>query len=375
MRPDKIKVYALEILLLAILAFTLFVSKVYSRILVACLLTVCAIATSIFLKKRNIQTRNSSKANIIMTIFAIIYLVGFYLMGLYFGYYKPVLTFSYLVVIQFIIPVAIIIVASEMMRNILLAQNTKFTKLLTFLSMVIIDLLIYTNIYSAHSYDQIIEVIGFGIFAAIACNLLYNYVAVRYGFVGNIIFRLITVLYAYIIPIIPNVFIFFRSILRVLYPYVMYHVFEYAFSKERKAVPAHIRKGGFVGKVILFCIIGVMAMIISCNFTIGALVIGSGSMTGTINKGDAVIFEKYSEQDDIIEEGDIIIFIKQNVKVVHRVIEKKVVNGQTRYITKGDANQQADAGYITNSDIYATTKFRIPYIGYPSIWIRDILSK
>ena len=96
-------------------------------------------------------------------------------------------------------------------------------------------------------------------------------------------------------------------------------------------------------------------------------------MTGTINKGDAIIFEKFENKEDI-EEGEIIIFLRNDAKIVHRVIDVKNVNGETRYITKGDVNEQNDDGYITNNDIYGKYKFKISYIGYPSIWIRDIFS-
>jgi len=373
-KPDKIKVYALEIILLAILSFTLFVSKVYSRIVLACLLTVCAVATSILLKKRNTVSVHAKKVNIILAIFAIIYLAGFYVMGLHFGYYRAILTFSYTTLIQHIIPIAVIIISSEMMRNILLAQNTKFTKLITFIVMVIIDMLIYANLYNADTYDEIVELVGFALFAALACNLFYNYITVRFGIVGNIIFRLITILYAYIIPIIPNVVVLFRSILRIIYPYVMYLVIDYTFQKEEKAEAYEKKRKSTVGHVVLFILIVVFMAIVSCQFTYGIVVIATGSMTGTINIGDAVLFEKYDGKE-LIEVGDVIIFNKQNMKIAHRVIDIKIVNGEKRYITKGDANKDTDQGYITNSDVYGMTKLRIPYIGYPTVLLRDIISK
>mgnify|MGYP003305586767 CR=1 FL=1 len=49
-----------------------------------------------------------------------------------------------------------------------------------------------------------------------------------------IIYKLITLLYSYIIPIIPDVLVFFRSILRMIYPYIIYLVLEYSYSKETK---------------------------------------------------------------------------------------------------------------------------------------------
>jgi len=373
MKLDKIKVYTIEFVLLLILALTLFVSKMNSKIILACLLTAMTIITSILLKKRNVGSVYAKNVNIVLIIFAVIYLMGFYIMGIYFGFARQVITFSVNTLVKYIIPITITIIASEMLRSILLAQNVKLTKVFTFIIMVIIDLLIYTNLYSVDKYDEIIELVGFTFFASVACNLLYNYVATKYGFMGNIIYRLITILYAYIIPIVPNVFVFFRSILRMIYPYVVYRVIDYTFKKDERVVAYESKRKSVFGNIILGFIIAAVAMIISCQFKYGLLIIGSGSMTGTINKGDGVFFEKYDGSKKL-EVGDIIIFNQDSIQVVHRIIEIKHVNGQTRYITKGDANQKTDAGYRIESDIYATTKFRIPYIGFPTIWLRDILS-
>ena len=115
-----------------------------------------------------------------------------------------------------------------------------------------------------------------------------------------------------------------------------------------------------------------VTMLISCQFRFGVLVIGSESMTGAINKGDAVVFEKYNKEK--LQKDQVVIFKKDDILVVHRIIRIKNVNGQYRYYTKGDANQKEDESYITSKDIVGVTKFRIQYIGYPSLWMRDIFS-
>jgi hypothetical protein len=55
-------------------------------------------------------------------------------------------------------------------------------------------------------------------------------------------------------------------------------------------------------------------------------------------------------------------------------MEIKVIDGEIRYYTKGDANESMDAGYVTKSQIVGVTHFRILYIGYPTLWLRDIFS-
>ena len=374
MKADKIKVYLFEFMLLAILSFALFVSNAYSRIVLAGLLSICSIAIWFLIKKTKVESIDSKKVTIILIIFAAIYLIAFYAMGLYFGYYRATFTFSNRTLINYIIPTSIIIITSEVIRNRLLAQNTKFSQTLTLIIMVLVDLAIYIDIYNTNTFKKIIEVIGFTFFASVACNLLYNYVSNRYGIVGNIIYRLITVLYIYIIPYIPNVYVFFRAILRMIYPYIIYQVLEYTFAKNNMIVALEDKRKNFISKVILGFMTVTLAMLITCQFKYGILVIGSGSMTGAINKGDAIFLEQYNKNKEI-EIGQVIIFNKDNKKIVHRVVDVKKVNGEKRYTTKGDANQENDDGYITEEDITGICKFRIAYIGYPSIWIRDIFSK
>ena len=274
---------------------------------------------------------------------------------------------------NYILPIATIIIASEIIRKVLVAQNTKTTKVITFLIMVLIDLIVYANVYDMNDFDTFVSVIGFTLFASIACNLLYNYTSARYGALPIIIYRLFTVLYVYFIPYIPNVYVFFRSILRVVYPYLIYQLLEFTYP-TRKRVEAYIdKRKEMVGKILVCAMTVGVAMLVSCEFKYGILVIGSGSMTGTINKGDAIIFEKYDGQEEI-NEGQIVIFNSENIQVVHRVIETKKVNGVDKYVTKGDANLQKDDGYITKSDIASIYKLRIPYMGWASLWLRDIFT-
>lgn len=375
MKKDKFRVYVLEFILLAILSFTLFVSNVYSKMILAVLMATCAIVTWIFIKKRKIESVHAKKVTMLMVFFGIIYLTAFYLMGLYFGYANSLIKFSAWSLTNRIIPIAIIVISSEIMRNVLLAQKFKFSNALTFIIMVLIDLILYADIYGMTEFESFRNIIGFTIFASLACNLLYNYTSSRYGVVGNIIYRLITVLYAYIIPIVPDVHIFFRSILRMAYPYLIYQVLEYTFATKTMTVAREDKRKRVLGHVIVGIVIVLGSMLISCQFRYGILVIATGSMTGTIDKGDAIVFEQTEHHGEPIKVGDIVIFVKNNKQWVHRIIDIKNVNGTTRYTTKGDANKQEDEGYITDSDIIGVCKFRIPNIGYPTVWINEAFSK
>ena len=158
----------------------------------------------------------------------------------------------------------------------------------------------------------------------------------------------------------------------MLYPYFIYLILEYTYSKTNFAIPYKDKKKYIIGNAILLIIAGAIVMLISCQFKYGVLVVGSGSMSGVIDKGDIIVFEKYDKQE--IETGDVIVFEKDDVTVIHRVIDIKKVNDKLRFFTKGDANKMLDEGYITTQEINGISLFRIKYIGYPTIWIHDIFS-
>ncbi len=371
MKKDKFKIYGLEILLLIILLFALFMPNIFTRISLAIFLFLYTLFVSFMIKKRNITSIYKKDVTITLIILGIIYLGFFYLMGVFVGFYKNVITFKFSTMYKYIIPVSVIIITSEMLRSIFLSQGkAKFSKILTTMSMVLIDLIVYVNIYTINSRESFADIIGFSFFASISCNLLYNYISSRYGNKGIIIYRLITTLYFYVVPIIPDVYIFFRSVFRIIYPYAIYLILDYSFKKRNIAMEYHDSKKRVISFSITTIIIILIVMLISCKFRYGVIVVGSGSMEGTLNIGDIAIFESYNRQK--INKDDVIIFNRDDVKFIHRVVKITFTNNEYRYYTKGDANQELDEGYVTRNDMIGVSKLRIKYIGYPSIWLRDM---
>lgn len=372
MNRDKLKIYFLELLLFFFLLFALFESNIITKLGLAIFLLIYMFICIIFLRKRQILPIYHKQVLILMCIFAFIYLAVFYLIGFYFGYYEAPVKLSLWSVWNYIIPLSVIIISSEVIRHILLSQKSKRPKFLVFAIMVLIDLIIYTGVYDLNNLNDFLTVIGFILFASVACNLLYNYISIRFGYKGIIVYRVVTALYVYFIPIVPDIYIFFRSVLRMVYPYMIYLVLDYTYAKRHLIADYVDQRKKVVNTTILVILATLLSMLVSCQFKYGIIVIGSGSMTGTLNKGDATIYERYDNQK--IEEGDVIIFNSDGLRIIHRVVDIKKVNGQTRYYTKGDANIEMDEDYITEKDIVGLTLFKIRYIGYPSIWVKDIFS-
>ncbi len=372
MKIDKLKLYIVEFAFLATLLYGLLVKRFNFRIL-ALVFMFFGIITFILIKRNKSVAVHSKQVTLLVTIVSFTYLILFYGMGLYFGFYKSSVQLSLFSIRRFIIPLTIVIVIGEMLRHKALSQNSKIATILITLCLITTDLLFYARRYDINSYDGALTLIAVNLFSSISRNLLCNYVSKRYGSIPNIIYRYITVMYIYFIPITPDIHAFFVALINIILPYIVYLLLSFGFTKQTKVVSSRSKRGMVIGYTAVFATIAIIAMVVSNLFTVRLLVVGSGSMTGTVNKGDAIIYNAY-ERDDTIKVGNIIIFNKNNTELIHRVVEIEKVNGEFHYITKGDANQNPDEGYVLSSQIEGIYKGKIPYIGYLTLWPRDIFN-
>lgn len=379
MKTDKTKSYILELVLIPILLLAFLIPTSYARWGLAIVLTAYALICRYLLKRKKIKSHYKDQVMIIMIVLALMYLGVYYATGLYFDLVNSKILFSINTLFRIIIPLTIIIVATENIRESFLCQDLTITikskkinlsPFITFISMVIIDLLIYNGSYDIKNLEDLLTIVGYVLFASLSSNLLFNYVSIRYDKRGIIIYRLITTLFPYIIPIVPEIYIFFESFLKMLYPYIMYVIIEKLFSKNEFAVSYGEQRKEFILNTILMIITAGLIMLISCQFHYGIMVIGSNSMKGALNKGDAIIFEKYTTQE--LQEGNVIIFDYNGMQTIHRIDEIIKVNGEYHFYTKGDANKNLDNGYRTQSDIQGVVNLRIKYLGYPTLWIRSL---
>ncbi len=115
-----------------------------------------------------------------------------------------------------------------------------------------------------------------------------------------------------------------------------------------------------------------MALQFSMGTSTPLVVVTSESMSPVLHTGDLLIIQHRSAED--IKIGDIVVYTSTwhpESPVVHRVIQIIDDNGTLHFITKGDANPVSDPGYRTIDDIIGVVVYRIPYIGYISIWLKN----
>ena len=371
MKSEKIRLYIIEIALVIFFLLAMIYNNVITKQILAIVLLVFMAISVILIKSDKMSLANGNQIAMLLGGMGIIYVAILYIIGIFAGFYNSTIKLSMWSISNYIIPYIVIIISTEIIRKRVLLKESKYSKIIILIAMVILDIIISTNIYNLKTVNDYFVLVSFVIFASIANNLLFNHIIIKYRNVkAVIIYRIITTLYTYIFPITPNIYIFLESIIKMVFPYIMYIILEEAYSKREIIFSLEQKRKEKIITVIFYILIVIIAMLVSCKFKYGVIVIGSGSMTGTINKGDIVFYERYSPKEEI-KTGDIIIFNKEEQRIVHRVIDQRVMGTGTRYYTKGDANQQEDDGYTERQEVIGHTKFRIPYIGYLTLWVNN----
>ena len=88
-----------------------------NRKILALILFILSIIIASTIKKKKAKSIYKNQVFYLMIGFGVIYLIVFYLMGLYFGYYEAPAKFGLKTIFNFILPFMVIIISSEIMSN------------------------------------------------------------------------------------------------------------------------------------------------------------------------------------------------------------------------------------------------------------------
>lgn len=367
-RDRKILYISSSTIILALLG-SLFLPSKSGRIVTALLLVTFAAVLFFLVKKRAILSINKKTVFLIMFAMGAVCLVLYYLTGVHFGFYKSSTPLSIANFSKYILPIATIIIAIEFIRYVLLAQNAKFMSIFAYIMGTLSEVLIFTTLRSVETFSRFMDTVGLYLLPALTANLLYNHLAKQYGFSPGIVYRLLMSLYSYILPIYPKTPDILFAFAKLIIPLFILFFLRALYSKGKHYEKPRSRISGLIGMGLSALFMISIVLLISGEFRYRAIIIATESMTGELNKGDAIVYEEYDGH--YIQEQDILVFIRDGNRIVHRVVEVEHINGVTRYYTKGDANDSLDAGYVTNSDIEGVVLFKIPYIGHASLLLRE----
>lgn len=374
MKKDNVIIWLIILVFFTILFFNLFVLNIFeNKYIFAIFLLIYFCITKKYLGIKPVYNKNKNSVIIIIIVLGIVYLLSIYIIGIYVGFYRNIMDFGITTLKTKIIPYSAIIILAELIRSIFIRREDKNIKIIVTISLIFIDVITNIQLYSIFKLDSLLALIGNVILASISTNLLCNYTNRKYGCIPGICYRMITTMYIYVFSILPDIYTLFESVIKIIYPYIIFLIIDFAFEEDNFKKLRNRDKTSFLALTFTIIITMIIILLVSCKFKYGIMVVATGSMTGSIDKGDAVIFEQYDNQT--IKEGTIVIFDSENKSIIHRVIDIQQLNGETIYYTKGDANQQQDDGYRTEHDIKAIVRCKIMEIGWPAILVNNVFKR
>jgi signal peptidase I len=372
MSKDRKILYITSFATLAALLSLLFLKTKESDIFAAIVLAVFTPIVWFAIRKRTSSEIAKREVLILSVIMAVIIASLTQFSGVFLGFRKNPYFVDLDILLKTILPLIVIVITTEIIRLVLLSQKNGVIDVIAFLICLCADVLATTSIPNVTTFNRFMDLVGLALFPALVSNVFHHYVTKHYGMLPNIAFRLLMTLYVYFIPRVTAMPDALTSCIKLFTPVLMLAIVYIFFSKRKKKAVQRGKKISVVGTTLALLATLSVAMLISCRFQYGAIVIATESMTGEINKGDMIIYERYEDQE--IKEGQVIVFLKNNRRIVHRVVEIEYVGGETRYYTKGDANDGLDSGYRVEEDLFGVTDMKIAYIGTPSLWLREVLN-
>lgn len=343
------------------------------EVITSSVLMILAFLSIILLGYRKDKT-NPKKIQIKNTIIYLIVLYFFIYFGL--GFLFGFLTNSYSLkinkIITNIICPLLIIISTEIIRNIVVKANKDKMIIIVIITLLLIiqEVLMSINMYDLTSFEGIFKLITISIMPATAYHTLLTYLTYYTGIKNCLIYRIPMQLYIYVLPLAPNVGNYLNCVIGIIFPYIVYCMIS-KLQNEREYIKNNykVRKFG-VSDLVFTIIFLILVSLVGGIFNHKLISVASNSMQPALNKGDAVIIDKKIPEEEI-KEDDIISFSYNGRNTIHRITRIEEKDGIKIYHTKGDNNNAEDSNVITYEYINGKVVIKIPYIGYPSVMLEE----
>ena len=374
MKKGEKLLFIYGIIVLLILLFNSFVYNFLAGINMSIFIGLCLIIFKVIFgfEKSNFRVTKESVLDTLIVV--LVFLLLFYLFGLLIGFAKTGNYFTFGGMKNYVIPVILTTIFKEIIRYNYLVKSGDNKKLIIFSFVVFVFVDLATSLYYGNFSDMmhIFKFTALSILPAISYNIYATYVSYHAGYKSILIYGIIIGLYGYIIPIIPNADEYLTSLIRFLLPVVLlYRVYSTIKNESDEQIEREYNKKDYVTLGLAILLVGVLVYFSSGYFKYHAVAIATGSMAPSINRGDVAIVKKTTNYDDI-NVGDILAYEYHNILVIHRVSRKVKVEDGYYFYTIGDANETEDNYIIKQDMIEGTVKYRLPFIGMPTVWLNEM---
>jgi signal peptidase len=210
-------------------------------------------------------------------------------------------------------------------------------------------------------------------------NLFATALALLAGARASLTYRAILAVFWWFSPILPDLEWALRGIIGAAAPLLglvaanNHYAAQKNRGKPRKRAAAESLPAGWI--------VATLACVLIVWFAVGIFpwkptLVGSGSMSPYMETGDVVLVVKTEPSD--IKIGDVIQYRKKEndvpIDVLHRVIDTVNVSGIRYFITKGDANDDADIDPVDPAAVQGRVTVVVPKIGWVSITVKKLFT-
>lgn len=331
-----------------------------------------------FLLGKSTENRKLKKPIIQYMIIAVLaYIIIYMISGLFVTFGKNPYNTSFTGLIHNLWIFGVTLIVKEYIRYKLIdnVYDKDKTKIAIFISIVYILIEIEFNRFIGKTVTpfMITKYCMQTVLPMIAKNIVFSYTARYCGCIPAMIYQIVTNLYYWVSPIIPNAPWVMTAIIDTTIPIILFLYIRYVKNK----LDIFKSRENIINSDPRNIIPLVIAIILAIWFAIGIfpikpVAIASGSMEKELFVGDVAIIQKCNAND--VNVGDIIEYQMEGYTVIHRVIEKKQTKGEYYFITKGDNNGSPDKEEVREEQLIGKVIFKIKYLGYPAIWLHIIQS-
>ncbi len=231
------------------------------------------------------------------------------------------------------------------------------------------------GLIAADGLGSIIKIVVADTIPMLLLSFLLTFLSVTAGLGSQLMLRLGLVASTVLLPIIPKYDWYMSGVsivLLVMFVYVvMDRTREHANDSRMHRTRGHHPRMALDGMFILLMIGLVLFMTGTLSYSPRAIV--SNSMKPVFERGAIVVIQKASPMD--VKVGDIVQYDIPDRSVTHRVIKIKESDDETgrrTFITKGDNSPSIDVP-VQEDQIVGIIRAQIPYVGYPSVWLNEII--
>ena len=377
MKKETYIIAVIEVLLLIISLFQIYVVKSFSYPIYLLILFVILGISYYFLKFDKRKERLSKDIMLIIGIVVLLYWLIIYIVGYFSGFLMNSYQRSFFGITKNIIYGFGLIASSEILRHMFLRRRNDNKKIFV-LTIIVISLLEIVTKFSANQLDsnvQILKLLFSVVVPIFSKNIFLSFITLKVGCMSSILYRSLIELPLYVVPIIPNLGYYIENLVITILPLIiLLIIYKLYYSDDGKIVSSRMyNKINKISNVIYSFIVILLLGVVLLVSGIGRYIvytIGSASMVPTINVGDVVVIDK---KDKEFKEDDIIAFYHNDVILVHRIVKiYKDAYGEY-YQTKGDNNDTADSWLVKEKDVVGQYRMRFRWIGWPTVKLNEWL--